>query len=413
MQPSLKAQAKWLSSEPSIGPSAASSPNIATLAERFAEPLRGENGLADAAGEKLSHCGHERTLGSAASRREWSGAIASAETGGPPRRNEKVSLDRKGPGRSTGQHGVRADGDFVCAAVARHDAPAGREWGGSSGRSNSRDPPASTGLAEGQQVSSHLEVALSSSDRIEAKAGERIAFPVVIDATEALPAHSIVSINALPVGASFSSGRPYGDTGWSLRPDEIGDLLGRQLPAQSGVSHIRLELVAGDGTVLAQSETQVGIGAPQHEVATDAATTSALPEESAKVALAKSVADLPPPPERKTSSRGADEAAVKVNTVKVVTIEPPRQKRTHDGAYALGSPADAAAASTEWMETKTAVDMHANAQQSSETVKVADKGIKLRVTARDKNWIQVSDPASLTTGWIYNRFLKPTDPPAQ
>ncbi len=273
-------------------------------------------------------------------------------------------------------------------------------------------PPASTGLAAAEQASSRLEVALSSSDRIEAKAGERIAFPVVIDATEALPAHSIVSINALPVGASFSSGRPYGDTGWSLRPDEIGDLW-LQLPAQSGVSHIRLELVAGDGTVLAQSETQVGIVAPQPEVATDAAITSALPEEPAKVALAESVADLPPPPERKPSSRVADEAAVKVNTVKVVTIEPPRQKRPHDGAYALGSPADAAAASTEWMETKTAVDMHAKAQQSSETVKVADKGIKLRVTARDKNWIQVNDPASSTTGWIYNRFLKPTDPPAQ
>jgi hypothetical protein len=272
-------------------------------------------------------------------------------------------------------------------------------------------PPASTGLAEGQQASSRLEVALSSSDRIEAKAGERIAFPVIIDATEALPAQSIVAVTALPAGASFSSGRPNGDTGWSLRPDEIGDLW-LQLPAQSGVSQIRLALVAGDGTVLSQSETQMSIVAPPPEVA-DASSETARPDESAKVDLAESDADLPPPPERKPSSRVTGEAPVKVNTVKVVTIEPPRPKRPHDGAYALGSPADAAAACADWMETKTAVDMHAKAEQRSETVKVADKGLKLRVTARDKNWIQLNDPASSTTGWIYNRFLKPTDPPAQ
>jgi hypothetical protein len=65
------------------------------------------------------------------------------------------------------------------------------------------------------------------------------------------------------------------------------------------------------------------------------------------------------------------------------------------------------------METKTAVDIHAKAAQSSETVKVAESGVKMRVTARDKNWVQVTDPKTSTTGWIYNRFLQPIDPPAQ
>ena len=57
--------------------------------------------------------------------------------------------------------------------------------------------------------------------------------------------------------------------------------------------------------------------------------------------------------------------------------------------------------------------MHARPQQSSETVKVAEKGIKLRVTARDKDWVQVSDPATSANGWIYSSFLKLTEPPAQ
>jgi hypothetical protein len=113
-----------------------------------------------------------------------------------------------------------------------------------------------------------------------------------------------------------------------------------------------------------------------------------------------------PLPRRKPTASARAEPTVR--TVKVVTIEAPPPSRPHDGAYALGSPADA-----EWMETKAAVDMHAKAEQSSETVKVADKGVKLRVTARDKNWVRVSDPASAATGWIYNRFLQPAEPPAQ
>jgi hypothetical protein len=125
---------------------------------------------------------------------------------------------------------------------------------------------------------------------------------------------------------------------------------------------------------------------------------------------AQSEVAVPLPQRKPTASAGT---APTVRTVKVVTIAPPQPTRPHDGAYALGSAADEALAPAEWMETKTAVDMHAKAEQSSETVKVADKGLKLRVTARDKNWVQVNDSKSAATGWIYNRFLQPTEPPAQ
>ena len=411
MEP-LRTQAMRLSSEPSIGRSAASSPNIAALVERFAEPLRDENGLASAAGEPAIAATRERLV-----RPQVEGDGAAQSPASKPA-VAPVATKKSGPsvkGLIAALTSVALVPTAILFVLLWQDTMRPRGGNGAAEETTVAIPPASTGLAQLEQASSRLEVALSSSDRIEAKAGELIAFPIAIDATEALPAHSIVAITALPDGASLSSGRPYGDTGWSLRPDEIGDLR-LQLPAQSGVSQIRLELVAGDGTVLSQSETQMSIAAP--EVAAEASTESAppdevAPDESAKVELAESVADLPPPPERKPVSRVADQAPMKINTVKVVTVKPPRQTRPHDGAYALGSPADEATASAEWMETKTAVDMHAKAQQWSETVKVAEKGIKLRVTARDKNWIQVNDPASSTTGWIYNRFLKPADPPAQ
>jgi SH3-like domain-containing protein len=93
-----------------------------------------------------------------------------------------------------------------------------------------------------------------------------------------------------------------------------------------------------------------------------------------------------------------------------VPIEPATPPHPHDGAFALGVAGDAAA---EWVEIIRPVDMHARPEQSSETVKVVEKGLKLRVAARDENWVQVSDPFTSANGWIYSRFLKPTTPPAQ
>ena len=275
--------------------------------------------------------------------------------------------------------------------------------------------PVPTGSTQGEQASGGLEVALSSPGRIEANAGEEIDFPIAIDATQALPARSIIAVTALPEGASFSEGRPYGVTGWSLRPDEIGGLRLR-LPARVGASDLRLELVSGDGVVLAQSETRLGIAPSPAEIATVTFIDNAARSETAKPAAAEvtgSVDSAPPAPRRKPIASAGADRAVKVTTVKVVPIPAPNPARPHDGGYALGPASEEPQASGEWMATKTAVDMHAKAEQSSETVKVAEGGVKLRVTARDKNWIQVIDPKTSTTGWIYNRFLTPSEPPAQ
>jgi hypothetical protein len=279
--------------------------------------------------------------------------------------------------------------------------------------------PAPTEAAQPEQGPTFLDVALSAPGRIEADAGQTVPFPIAIDATAALPARSLIALSALPQGTLFSQGRPYGEAGWSLRPDEIAGLQLR-VPGQSGAADIRLELVSGDGTVLAQSATQLSILPPQvatvdaietapSEPIVQAEPTTAIAEDSAET-TGTTTADAAPAPQRKPDSSATTTPDVKVNTVKVVTVKPPSQARPHDGAYALGTGADDPA---EWMETKTAVDMHAKAQQSSETVKVAEGGLKVRVTARDKNWVQVTDPTSSTTGWIYNRFLKPADAPAE
>jgi hypothetical protein len=277
--------------------------------------------------------------------------------------------------------------------------------------------PSTTTSAKG---SSTLEVALSSPDRIEAKAGEEIDFPVAIDATESLPSRSVIAISALPDGAAFSEGRPYGATGWSLRPDEIGELRLRLPQGRSGASDIRLELLSADGTVLAESETRLSVAAAPAAHLVSAIESNPF-EQIAQVEAPKPmeavppapkpVEAVPPAPQPKSALSATIAPSVKVAKVKTVPIKPPAPTRPHDGAYALGEPMEDPAA--EWVEIVSAVDMHAKAQQSSETVKVVERGLKLRVASRDQNWVEVTDPATSAHGWIYARFLKPTEPPAQ
>ena len=181
------------------------------------------------------------------------------------------------------------------------------------------------------------EIALTSPERIEAKAGELIDFPVAIDATEKLPFEA--SWLSLPylMGPSFSEGRPYGATGLSLRPDEIGELRFRLPDAQSGAFDMRVELLAADGA--AQSETRLSVTAAPVETDTVSAAGSSPFEQSAGLDASKASEALPTP-KRAPSATG--------KTVKVVPIEPAAPSRPHDGVFALGAAGDAAA---EWVET--------------------------------------------------------------
>jgi uncharacterized protein YgiM (DUF1202 family) len=40
---------------------------------------------------------------------------------------------------------------------------------------------------------------------------------------------------------------------------------------------------------------------------------------------------------------------------------------------------------------------------------VVPKGTKLRATDRKGNWVQVADPETSETGWIYSRFIATDD----
>lgn len=401
----LRAQARRLAPEPSHR-------DIASLAKQFVEPLRGENPP-----PPRRPAFAKPTLVPTAISCPGQQLQASAESGPPELPDSGVTQGKWGLTRNTWISALVVLALIPLAMLfirLWHDMAAPHPAKGVPpvAESSASSPPSTAGSAQPEQRPSTLEVALSSPERIEAKAGDVVEFPIAIDATEALPARSIVAVTALPEGASFSEGRPYGVTGWSLRPDEIGDLQLR-LPARGGATDMRLELVAGDGTVLAQSETRLSIAPSPAETVPVAAIASNPFDQVAAAEVTGSVASSPPTPKRKPVASAEAAPAVKVNTVKVVTIPAPNPARPHDGGYGLGPATEETQAPAEWMVTKAPVDMHAKAGQSSETVKVADKGLRVRVVARDKNWVQVTDPKTSTTGWIYNRFLTPAEAVAQ
>jgi hypothetical protein len=105
------------------------------------------------------------------------------------------------------------------------------------------------------------EIVLTAPGRLEAMIGDELDFAIAIDSDGALPARSVIAIRAMPSGASFSQGRPYGTTEWNLRPDEIGDLRLRVPKSASGSSDMRVELMAADGSILASATTRLDIAA--------------------------------------------------------------------------------------------------------------------------------------------------------
>src|SRR5262245_1715107 len=94
---------------------------------------------------------------------------------------------------------------------------------------------------------------------LEATAGENILLPIALDGTDGVPAHSSIAITGLALGSTLSEGKPFGDTGWKLERDEIGDLQ-LVLPSSArGQAKLTIQLVAPDATLLADAETIVQV----------------------------------------------------------------------------------------------------------------------------------------------------------
>jgi uncharacterized protein YgiM (DUF1202 family) len=55
-----------------------------------------------------------------------------------------------------------------------------------------------------------------------------------------------------------------------------------------------------------------------------------------------------------------------------------------------------------WVRPSAYVNLREGPSSTARVVSVVAKGAKLRIVARKRGWVQVADPATSQTGWIYS-----------
>jgi hypothetical protein len=216
---------------------------------------------------------------------------------------------------------------------------------------------------------------LSAPSIVEAIIGQDMRFPIAIDATDGIPASSKIVVKGLPPGSKLSNGRPVGDTEWSLKPDEIGDL---HLMLRDNVideSTLTIELVTHDGHVLADTATIIK-RAIEPEASAVLTRTGAQPmdiQASSEEARQPEVAVMMP----------------EASTADAAPLSARNTKAENDDVGA------------KWVKPSASVNLRKGPSSSASIISVVERGTKLRAIARKKGWVQVSNPVTSEKGWIY------------
>jgi len=288
-------------------------------------------------------------------------------------------------------------------------------------------------------------IGLALPDSIAAEAGEETPFAIAIDEADTLPSRSIIAIRGLPEGATFSSGRPYGETEWTLRPDEIGDLRFTLPATASGERSLNVELVAADGRTIASASTTLRISsepdAAAKQVAEDGPRIDELMAHGQKMIevgyLAGARGYF-----RRAADAGSAEAAFALGTtydpafikeIRAQGIKPDmaQARAWYEQAEKLGDkdaqaklleldsrpavetrPAPAAG-DPEWIRISGPVNVRSAPTPQAETIKVAQQGARYQATGREGRWVQITDPKTAEVGWIYDRYVAPSDAPGE
>jgi SH3 domain-containing protein len=226
---------------------------------------------------------------------------------------------------------------------------------------------------------------LSSPPTLEASAKGDITLPIALDGTDGVPARSIIAIKGLPQGSKLSSGRPYDETEWNLKPDEIGDLH-LVLPRNaSGEAKLLMQLVAPDGAIIADAATVLKM--PANSVANIGASDTKTEPTEAQV--------LNEPAET-LGTTGAEERVANLDAAMetpgdLVPLPLRRPAQTsNDDANSI---------------TLTSVNLRERPTRSAPAIGVVAKGTKLRLIARKRGWVQVTNLETSEEGWIYARHV--------
>jgi hypothetical protein len=278
----------------------------------------------------------------------------------------------------------------------------GGMWLGSTGATA---PPAAQALAP-QPMAAHA--VLTSSARIEVKAGDTVGFPIALDGTDGVPSRSVIAIEGLPQASTLSEGRPYGESDWLLKPDQIADLQ-LVLPRSTTIGEFKvaIALVGPDESTISRAETILTV------VPAPAPLEPVVPEDSD---------GLPALPGSEVASLDAGSGAETEPDAAAETAEtataPSTGATSEDGELMQQAPASASGAQPNMLgqaeteesalptvQPSVAVNMREAPKSSSPVLGVIGEGIELQVLERSRGWVKVTDPASGKEGWIYGGLL--------
>jgi uncharacterized protein YgiM (DUF1202 family) len=275
----------------------------------------------------------------------------------------------------------------------------------------SPEPSAPTQKASAPAPSAVLTVA----ERIEAVGGSPVGFPIALDGTDGVPPRSVIAIKGLPQGSNLSEGRPYGDSEWTLTPDQIGDL-NLVLPANAnGEFKLSIALIAPDDRIVAATQMLLVVAAAPPAPATLEAVSGAVSPEGegpAEAALAPEgdapIAAVHDQQAMEASPSAVDESAADGGTVP--QEEAPASMETavapsNDGPPNISEPADTGATQLGTVQPSVFVNMREEPSSSSPVLGVIAKGADLPVLDRKRGWVQVAHPETGKQGWIYSGLL--------
>jgi hypothetical protein len=246
-----------------------------------------------------------------------------------------------------------------------------------------------------------LVPALTVPSILEANAGEDVVLPIALDGTDGVPFRSAIAISGLPAGAKLSGGRPYGATGWNLKPDEIGDLHLVLPDAAEGETRLAIQLVDSAGEIVATAETTLRAAAkpepaPPPNNGPNPGSTEAHEEQAPQVAAidgkpdgaqALNTVDEDPAPsaangslERSSPSRNADPA-------KLAPSDGGQTEKDGDGGNSV--------------QPSTSVNLREGPTSSAAVISVIAKNTKLKVLEQRRRWVKVINPETSESGWIY------------
>jgi uncharacterized protein YgiM (DUF1202 family) len=95
-----------------------------------------------------------------------------------------------------------------------------------------------------------------------------------------------------------------------------------------------------------------------------------------------------------------------------VTLPPPVQldeQRPATGQAAQTSPD---LNEIELLKVNSAANIRSGPSASAEIIGIAHPGAEVQVAVRNSGWVQIIDPWSSRTGWIYSKFLAPLEIPS-